>query len=169
MLLLFQQVCQVLKLTVTRSMSPAKHRLQTGLSLIKNEGSWLFKVSCMILSRNRVKVHIPVSRQQLSGRIHPFFFPEKTVLVESLYSTWMTWIILLSTFNSLRICQRLWCPTWSNAFLKSTKLWNTSFWCCRCFSTRIRQLKTCSILKPACSSNSSSSALDFNQFQMIFY
>ena len=52
------------------------------------------------------------------------------------------------------------------------KLWNKSFWCCWCFSMRTLQLKICSTvlhpaLKPACSDDSSSPALDFRWLRIM--
>ena len=65
------------------------------------------------------------------------------------------------------------CNNLSNAFLKSTKIWQRFCWCCRYFSQSILRLTFCSVvllaaLKPSGSSLMISSACGFSLFRKTF-
>ena len=86
-----------------------------------------------------------------------------TALLTSLYNDLTTSINRLSMLYSFTTHPRPSCQTRSNAFLKAMKLWKSSFWCSKSFSTNSLRLTISSVvllcdLKLVCSSSKIRSA-----------
>ena len=146
-------------------MSSANQRLHMGLPPMEMNVWWSWSVSYKIFSRNKWNRMGESKHSWWAPAVvlknSPNWLFKRTALLEISYSGCMAWTRLSRMLKLPRTCYRLACHTLSDAFLNSMKLWNTSCWCCRCFSMVTCLLKLCSTVlwpgpKP---SGSSSSAL----------
>ena len=103
-------------------------------------------------------------------------FSSKTALSKFAYSDLMVYVISCDIPTLSMPCLRaiyIYIYIYTNAFLKSMKLWKRFIWTPRCFSMIIRQFMICStvlrpLLKPAFSSERICSACVFNISRSIF-